>query len=286
MARDKIFDFRGTSVTSGDFRSPSVQRRVPSRRVAAAFQSLDAVGTAQLQAQGISAATQAANDRGVGAQNVGEAFVTPEPTAVLDAAGIVLNTPLDGSYGFLVDKSFIKSTLRPDGAFIAEAIRARAILLFQSNPEGLSESGSASWNTHSIIGRAGDLLSYQYSPSRTFSLNLKYFIDAADGDPRGESRAHLLKRVSYIRSTVKPLYGEGGSSTDPPRVYKLFYGELWSGINVVVENYSLNVQDNYPVLQHGVGGNTPMIIDVSLSLKEANTDDELIQLVRSFHRGR
>lgn len=207
-----------------------------------------------------------------------------EPVADQSVTGDDTQFPIDtllrGNHGFLIEKDAI-SDAAPDQSLVAKAITERKILIFQATPENLSESSSASWNQHPIIGRAEPIFTYAHSGPRKFGLSLNYWIDAAEGSSQGDTRSTLIRRINYIRSMVNPQYGTANGGYDPPKVFKLFYGELFAGINVLIESYNFSLPEDVPVLI-GDTGNTPMILKVSLDLVEANTDDELIARIAGY----
>lgn len=203
-----------------------------------------------------------------------------DQSTTADDTQFPIDTLLRGNHGFLIEKDAI-SDAAPDQSLIAKAITERKILIFQATPEDISENNSASWNQHSIIGRAEPIFTYAHSGPRKFGLALKYWIDAREGSSQGDTRSTLIRRINYIRAMVCPQYGTANGGYDPPKVFKLFYGELFAGINVLVESYNFALPEDVPVLV-GDTGNTPMILKVSLDLVEANTDDELIARVAGY----
>lgn len=82
---------------------------------------------------------------------------------------------------------------------------------FQTMPDKITDSKSATYNDAQIIGRSSPLKTYQFSSARKISLTLEFFasLEAKDiGGKTGGEAANVVKgKVNLLRGLVNPNYG-------------------------------------------------------------------------------
>ena len=85
---------------------------------------------------------------------------------------------------------------------------------FVTLPDSVSETFSASWNSHEVLGRSAPYYNYSGNDARSVSYGVKLFKDALGED--------FIKVVRQIESLVYPQYT--GSLAIPPYCYVRFGG--------------------------------------------------------------
>lgn len=82
---------------------------------------------------------------------------------------------------------------------------------FQTMPDKITDSKSASFNDAQIIGRSSPLKTYQFSSARKLSLTLEFFASLEEGDvgaKTGNQAANEVKaKVNMLRGLLNPNYG-------------------------------------------------------------------------------
>jgi hypothetical protein len=109
------------------------------------------------------------------------------------------------------------------------------ILYFQFIPTDASESKSARYTSHEILGRSSPILAYQGSDARQIGLTLKFFAQPFEGNET-PNLSDIDNYVNWLRSFVYPDYSQG---IRPPHRVLLRLGNSIAMVAVVTE-YTFN----------------------------------------------
>lgn len=149
-------------------------------------------------------------------------------------------------------------------------------VIFEAQPT-LKEDRSASYDTQMTpVHHPGDIYKYKGTSARSWGLDAKLI---------SRTTEEASKNVAYlnlIRSWVMPFHGEGTSKSynaelgaPPPIITMSAYGPLIVGpVPCIVESYSINWPNNIDYVTDNKGNMIPVIIDVSMSLKESYSPAE------------
>ena len=137
----------------------------------------------------------------------------------------------------------------------------------------ISESKSATYQPFNPNQHPGEILKYTGSQSRSWSIEAKLISrDISEADDN-------LDTVNLIRSWVLPFYGEGTAEDSntreylgapPPIITLSAYGPQMIGpVKCVVENYHVTWPNDVDYIPTSSGAPFPVIVTVSISLKES-----------------
>jgi hypothetical protein len=112
-------------------------------------------------------------------------------------------------------------------------------LEFQFLPTNASESKSARYIPHDIIGRSTPLLAYSNSDARVVGLTLEFFVSPFGGDST-PSLNTIKSHIDWLRSLVYPDYSNG---ILPPHKVMIRLGDVLA-MESIVTSYSLSFPHN------------------------------------------
>ena len=148
-------------------------------------------------------------------------------------------------------------------------------IIFDAMPS-IDENRSANYRGFTPIQHPGEILKYEGTSARTFSVNVKLFSRTVT------EATENLKKINIIRSWVMPFYGQGTADDSataaflgaPPPVLTLSaYGYQMIGpVKCVLESYQWTWPNDvdwiHTYSENGDVVPFPVIITLSLSLKE------------------
>lgn len=149
-------------------------------------------------------------------------------------------------------------------------------VIFEAQPT-LKEDRSASYDTQMTpVHHPGDIYKYKGTSARSWGLDAKLISRTT------EEASTNVAYLNLIRSWVMPFHGEGTSKSynaelgaPPPIITMSAYGPLIVGpVPCIVESYSINWPNNIDYVTDNKGNMIPVIIDVSMSLKESYSPAE------------
>lgn len=137
----------------------------------------------------------------------------------------------------------------------------------------ISESRSASYKSFSPLHHPGEILKFENTAARTWNITGKLIA-------RTVAEASLnLRIVNTIRSWVMPFFGEGTFQKPRTKEYlgapppiitlKAYGGQTIGPVKCVLENYSWDWPNDVDYLPTDNGEPFPVIINISLQLKES-----------------
>ena len=142
----------------------------------------------------------------------------------------------------------------------------------------ISESGSATYESFGPHHHPGEIMKYKTTPSRSWSVTAKFISRTTEEATRN------LKYLNIIRAWRMPFYGQGTASipsttellgAPPPILTLQAYGNKMVGpAKCVLENYSLTFPDDVDYIPTDDQTPFPVIISISLSLKESWSPSE------------
>ena len=149
------------------------------------------------------------------------------------------------------------------------------IVRFVATPR-ISESRNASYHEINILHHPGSILKYEKTGNRAWSVSARFI-------SRTSSEASLNQYyLNTIRGWVMPYYGEGTEALAPdklgapPPILKFSgYGPRnISPIPVVLETYDTSWPNDVDYIPTNDGAPFPVIMEITLSLKEAYSPAE------------
>jgi hypothetical protein len=136
----------------------------------------------------------------------------------------------------------------------------------------ISEARSATYDAFSPLHHPGEILKYKNTSARTWTINARLITRTV------EEATLNRKIINTLRSWVMPFFGEGTNQSNvkqylgapPPILTLAAYGERMIGpVKCVLENYSWEWPNDCDYLPTDEGIPFPVIINLSLSLKES-----------------
>lgn len=148
---------------------------------------------------------------------------------------------------------------------------AKDVVAFEIMPT-ISESHSVSYEDITIAHHPGTIAKYNHTASRTWSVS-NIILASRNSNEASKNQAIL----NILRSWSQPFYGYGTEKTNPnelgapPEVLTFTaYGDKNIGpINVVLESLSFEWPNDCDYLHTGDGQPFPVLLHLTLSLKEA-----------------
>lgn len=143
---------------------------------------------------------------------------------------------------------------------------------FKLSPE-ISESKQVIYAEIGDIRQAASILIYGGSPSRKWSVNVKFL-------SRTQKEADTTwKSIQLMRSWANPDTNyKYGIDSGTPHVLRLYgYGRTWQGIPVVLSSLNIEYPSDIDYIPTEYGTNVPVIQSISFQLTEARTPDDLLQ---------
>jgi hypothetical protein len=150
-------------------------------------------------------------------------------------------------------------------------------IIFQVMPV-ISESHAAEYDSFNPLHHPGEILKYKSTRARTWSLEAKLISRTS------EEASENLKYINVLRSWLMPFYGKGTQNAGqtskylgaPPPILTLSgYGDLTVGpISCILETYSWRWPNDIDYIQTEEKTPFPVVVDISLSLKESLSPNE------------
>jgi hypothetical protein len=140
----------------------------------------------------------------------------------------------------------------------------------------ISETQSAEYDSISPLHHPGEMQKYKTTRGRAWSLEARLISRTI------EEATTNLAYINLLRSWVMPFYGKGTQKTlpkmlgSPPPIITLSgYGDTMIGpVACVLETYNWRWPNDVDYIKTETGLPFPVIVDVSLSLKESWSPDE------------
>ena len=164
---------------------------------------------------------------------------------------------------------------------------------FDVTPD-ITESGSATYSDISDIRAAASILLYKGSPSRTFSITGKLVA-------RNEiEAARVVKQIHILKSWRMPESYTGGFNAGVPTLlYLQGYGKMFKDIPTVMTDLTIEFSSEFDAINGGEGvvkfdvsstksysedvnSFVPIIVPVSITLREAHSTDADLEGMKSF----
>lgn len=161
-------------------------------------------------------------------------------------------------------------------------------VVFESTPE-IQEQATVSYLSLDEIRAAGSHSVYMGSPARVWNISHKFI---SRTPPEAEK---TWKAMNLLRSWRQPkkgwatdISGFGAADTSAPAVLNLFgYGRTFRGIPVVITNLSIDWNTESDYIKSRNGSDIPIILPVSISLKEMRTINDMQSFnLEAFREGR
>jgi len=169
----------------------------------------------------------------------------------------------------------------PDGADdedVIDSTEYEEVVVFESTPE-VQEQAQTLYISLDEIRSAGSLMVYMGSPGRTFQINHKFVSRTT------KEATKTWKAMNILRSWRMPktsnsngdqIGGFGVAETNVPTILNLFgYGRTFKGIPTVMTNLSIDWNSESDYIKCLNKSDVPIILPVSISLKEVRTIEEL-----------
>lgn len=162
-----------------------------------------------------------------------------------------------------------------DTETVDDDIYEKRMVTFHSTPE-VSEQGTVNYIDISDIRAAGSHSVYLGSPARIFNINHK-FISRTRIEAENTWRAmNTLRGWRMPKNGTQPASGinvtNTGLDTNAPSVLNMFgYGKTFRGIPVVITSLSFDWNSESDYIKCNNGSDIPIILPVTISLKEMRT---------------
>ena len=148
---------------------------------------------------------------------------------------------------------------------VSISVGEKQVIFEASTPIG--ESRSANYQGHNILHLPTDILAYQSTSSRHFSIAGKLVSRNSD-----EAAANALS-VDLIRSWILPDFGKSGAT--PPIVkLKAFNNNNINNVQCVIKSYSINYPDDIDWI-YRADIPMPVICMLSIELEEVYTPQQI-----------
>lgn len=176
-----------------------------------------------------------------------------------------------------------------DAETVDNDIYEKRMVTFHSTPD-VSEQGTVTYIDISDIRAAGSHSVFLGSPARVFNISHK-FISRTRIEAENTWRA-----MNTLRGWRMPKRGQAaavgdvettGGDTNAPSVLNMFgYGNTFRGIPVVITSLSFDWNSESDYIKCNNGSDIPIILPVTLSLKEMRTYKDMNEFnYEQFRRG-
>lgn len=160
-----------------------------------------------------------------------------------------------------------------NGEYVADKIKLMAktssdTVIFEASPE-IEENGTAIYTTLDDIRAPASYSLYAGSPSRTFSLNAQFISRTA------EEAENNYKYKSLLQAWRTPIKTFGGIESGPETLILYGYGKNFFRIPVYVNSVNFSFPSDVDYVRSTSGVPMPIVMPVSLTLREARTVQDL-----------
>lgn len=165
-----------------------------------------------------------------------------------------------------------------DTETVDEDIYEKRMVTFHSTPD-VSEQGTVTYIDISDIRAAGSHSVFLGSPARVFNISHKFISRTrieAENTWRAMNTLRGWRMPKHGQSAVVGNINVTGGDTNAPSVLNMFgYGKTFRGIPVAITSLSFDWNSESDYIKCNNGSDIPIILPVTLSLKEMRTYNDM-----------
>lgn len=167
--------------------------------------------------------------------------------------------------------------------FDPSRISPTGTVVFEVQPN-VTEAGSAVYTEIGNIRQAASILIYQGSPSRTFSIEATF---ASRSVAEATRNARYINLLRSWRMPEKKSTGFNSDISPPSRLFLSGLGNQFNRIAVRMTDLNIPFPEDVDYIRTESGFDIPIVISISITLKEARSIQELAEFnISAFREGR